>query len=71
MGDYLSLKDWRKFRKGEIVRVSMKGYPEYDGIYQLRKILRSSNFPYRVYIENEGGLVLLDKREVFKVGRLS
>lgn len=70
MTDYLNIKDYLKFRRGDIVRVSMKNYPAYDGIYQLKRVHRSSNFPYRVYLKSEGREQLLRKNEVFKVGRL-
>lgn len=67
MSDYLHIKDWRKFRRGEIVRVVTKLYPEIDGIYQLRHVHVSSNFPYRIWYDNQEQL--LRKNEVYKVSR--
>lgn len=65
MSDYLHIRDWRKFKVGELVRVKTY-YPELNNRnFHLTRILISSNFPYRV--NYKGREQLLGKNEVFKI----
>jgi hypothetical protein len=58
-----------KFSKNEIVFVRTIGLSlSLVGYYQLKKIRWSSNYPYQ--IEHEGERIILEKREVHKVGML-
>lgn len=58
-----------KHKRGEIVSVKTVGlYPNIKGLYQIKRMSRFSNYPYR--IEHKGERVLLDAREVHSVGRL-
>lgn len=68
MSEYLSLKEIIKGpKKGDIVFVRTP-YPEINGIYQIKKRLVTSNFPYQV--EHEGYLQLLRKHQVKSLGKI-
>lgn len=70
MSDYLSLREMWRFRQGEIVRVRTRAlWPEIDGIFQLGRVFKTSNFPYRIWFDNQE--LLIHKDEVYKAGELS
>lgn len=63
MTDFLHIKDWFKIKKGDLVEVHTRGYhPQIDGIYPIKRVVRWSNYPYRV--DYKGEEQLLEKREV-------
>lgn len=71
MSDYLSLKEIIKGpKKGDLVYVRHSTEPEIRGIYQIKKRVISSNFPYR--IEHNRKPYLIKKSEVLpSLGKIS
>jgi hypothetical protein len=65
MSDFLHIKDWRKFKVGELVRVRVSAHPPLNRNFRLTRILISSNFPFR--INYKGREQLLRKDEVSKI----